>query len=119
MYMTKKLNLKKIFLFLGLIGVVLGAFGAHALKAMVEPYFLDTWKTATLYLFIHVFAGLYAAHCALRDRSAYCFLFGIFIFSGSLYTIVLTGQTFLGMLTPVGGVLFILGWFLLICDVKK
>lgn len=108
----KKTNLDKTFAFFGMWGVILGAFGAHAIRAHVSVELLENWKTATLYLFVHVVAGLYSTHFSARHRSAYCFLIGIFLFSGSLYTYVLTNFKLCGMITPVGGAFFILGWFL-------
>lgn len=114
--METKRYLKKIFALLGFLGVVLGAFGTHKLKISVSPEFLDIWKTATMYLFFHVLAGLYSLQSSKRLVSAYCFLFGILIFSGSLYMLVSLQQPYLGMVTPIGGVSFLIGWFMLIID---
>jgi len=111
------MNFKKIFAFIGFIGVLLGAFGAHVIKNQVEPSLFEVWKTATLYLFVHVLAGLYAVQFAKKQRSAYLFFSGILIFSGSLYILALSGQKFLGAITPVGGLLFLLGWLMLVVDV--
>lgn len=117
--MTTKIYLKKIFALLGFLGVVLGAFGAHKLQSSVSPEFLDIWKTATLYLFVHVLAGLYSLQSSGRLVSAYCFLFGILIFSGSLYMLVCLQQPSLGMVTPIGGVAFMFGWVMLMFNIKK
>ena len=100
-----------------LLGVMTGAFGAHALKQMVSENSLDIWKTAASYQMIHALAliGL-AIHTQLQTinnwlrTSGVCLIAGIFLFSGSLYALVLLGIPKLGMLTPVGGLLFIVGW---------
>lgn len=100
-----------------LLGVMTGAFGAHALKQMVSENSLDIWKTAASYQMIHALAliGL-AIHTQLQTinnwlrASGVCLIAGIFLFSGSLYALVLLGIPKLGMLTPVGGLLFIVGW---------
>lgn len=99
---------KPIAAILGFLGVALGAFGAHGLGDSVSPKMLIVWKTATLYLFVHVFAAL-----AVPKRSpkiALLFSLGTVIFSGSLYAMVLTGHKFLGMITPIGGVLYLVSW---------
>jgi uncharacterized membrane protein YgdD (TMEM256/DUF423 family) len=110
----------KISAFLLAVGVCLGAFGAHALKARFGEYELGIWNTATLYLFIHCLALLVITIAqkagVLTTESVivtqYCFLFGTLIFSGSLYALTLTGIKMLGAITPIGGTLFIAGWVL-------
>lgn len=105
--------------FSGFIAVALGAFGAHALKTMITPEQLSVWQTAVLYQFVHTLALL--GTCALspylqqtwQKRSILCFMLGIFLFSGSLYTLVLVGLGKLGMITPIGGLCFLLGWLCL------
>src|SRR5690606_38081768 len=103
----------------GATGVALGAFGAHALKAIVEPAALETWRTAVLYHLVHALALLAVALAwpvlpqrALRLAGA-LMLAGILLFSGSLYLLVLTGVRVLGAITPVGGAAFIAAWALL------
>lgn len=99
-----------------LTGVAAGAFGAHALKQMVSADRLLVWQTAVLYQLIHGLGLLVIA--AMRPHYpsrclAYAGLFllaGILIFSGSLYTLVLTDLSWLGAITPIGGVSFMLGW---------
>ena len=98
-----------IFSFVGALGVCFGAFGAHALKSRVSPEDLTIWATSTQYLFYHVFAGILCS-CLDQKLAPKLFLAGILIFSGSLYTLVLTQVRWLGAITPIGGVLFILGW---------
>jgi len=114
---------------LGGLGVALGAFGAHGLKNLVEPRLLEVFNTAVHYQLIHALALLALAiwmrqeaaqATTLRrtlNRAAWAWLIGILLFSGSLYAYVLThtlfGMRFFAMITPLGGVFFILGWALL------
>lgn len=100
---------------LAALGVMLGAFGAHALKARVTPEMLEVWQTAVFYHLVHALAVLLVATLAVRLGTsvgwiAMLFIAGILLFSGSLYALVLTGMRPLGMITPIGGVLFIAGW---------
>lgn len=101
----------------GGLAVALGAFGAHALKAILESnQRADTYELASRYQFYHSLAllalGLLAMHTSSRYflYAAYSFLAGILIFSGSLYILALTNKTWLGAITPLGGVALILGW---------
>lgn len=103
----------------GALGVVAGAFGAHALAERVTAARLETFETAARYQLYHALAllavGLLAQDVdagALR-AAGYCFTAGIAIFSGSLYLLVLTDTSWLGAVTPLGGVAFIAGWMLL------
>ena len=105
----------------GLFSVALGAFGAHALKAKLEAEgTLSTYHTAVQYQFYHTFALLAVGILMTRyssvwlDRSAYSFILGIVLFSGSLYALVFTGIKSLGAVTPIGGLAFILAWAFLI-----
>ncbi|MEB2398710.1 MAG: DUF423 domain-containing protein [Alcaligenaceae bacterium] len=99
-----------------LIGVGAGAFGAHGLKQHVGPDMLATWQTAVLYQLVHGLGLLALAVLHERRRSALLrgaglvMLAGILIFSGSLYALVLTGHKWLGAVTPIGGVAFLLAW---------
>ena len=99
----------------GALGVTLGAFGAHGLKNVVsDPALLDTWETAARYHLLHALAlGLVAAHPLPPRAAGYLFVAGILLFSGSLYTLVVTGQRWLGAITPLGGLCFIGGWLVL------
>lgn len=97
---------------IGGLAVVAGAFGAHALTNNLTSTSLEVWKTAVFYQFIHVLAIL-----ALNGNTwtKLCWLIGIFLFSGSLYalsTSTLHGLaiSWLGPITPLGGLFFILGW---------
>jgi uncharacterized membrane protein YgdD (TMEM256/DUF423 family) len=101
----------------GLIVVLLGAFGAHALETRIPAALLDTWQTAVQYQMFHTLAlvgvGILQREPALQaalQRVAAFFLAGIVIFCGSLYVLALSGLTWLGMVTPIGGLLFLAGW---------
>ena len=100
-----------------LLAVAAGAFGAHGLRAQLEPAMLAVWATAADYQMYHALALLalgLAPPAALARRwhrvAAVCFAAGIVLFSGSLYLLALSGIRALGMITPLGGVLFLLGW---------
>lgn len=99
----------------GFLAVALGAFGAHALKTILESNGrVETFELATRYLFYHALAILAAGILAEKfpgmTTPALLFLAGTIIFSGSLYILSLTGQTMWGAVTPVGGVLLLAGW---------
>ncbi|MFT3783635.1 MAG: DUF423 domain-containing protein [Nibricoccus sp.] len=105
----------------GVLGVALGAFGAHALKpSLVASNHWETWHTAVSYQMIHTaIAGsawlwCLSAPSGLRQnwfrRAVFCWLVGIVLFSGSLYILSLNGPRWLGPVTPLGGLLFIAGW---------
>lgn len=94
----------------GASGVVAGAFGAHALRAHLTERLFDTWQTAVFYLFVHVVAGLVFEHRFPKRGIGLLMLLGILLFSGSLFTLVLTGWGALGAITPVGGVVFVVAW---------
>jgi uncharacterized membrane protein YgdD (TMEM256/DUF423 family) len=104
----------------GALAVMLGAFGAHALRAKLGADLLTVWNTAVQYHFWHALAllaiGLVAIHLpdslALR-WAGWLMLAGILLFSGSLYALALTGVRGLGAVTPFGGVAFIAGWLAL------
>lgn len=107
---------------LGLSGVALGAFGAHALAASVPEASLGTWRTAVQYQLVHALALLalalapVAADGALAPgfrRAGFCFFIGVLLFSGSLYGLVLGGPRWLGPITPLGGLAMMLGWAML------
>ncbi len=100
----------------GAIGVAAGAFGAHALRARVEPRLLEVFETGARYQMYHAIAMLAAAWVVTRfpgslaNASGWLFLAGTVLFSGSLYAMTLTGIRALGAITPLGGVCFIAGW---------
>jgi uncharacterized membrane protein YgdD (TMEM256/DUF423 family) len=101
----------------GLLVVLLGAFGAHALETRIHVDLLETWNTSVQYHMFHTLAlmGLallqrdHAAHAGLK-LVAWLFSAGLVLFCGSLYVLALTGARWLGMITPVGGVLFLAAW---------
>lgn len=111
---------------LGLLGVAIGAFGAHALRASLEASGRTaTFETAVKYQFYHALAlvatgillhlvGNNPTAVKLLNWSGYSFLGGVLIFSGSLYVLCMTGVTWLGAITPIGGVLMIIGWALML-----
>lgn len=114
----------------GVLAVITGAFGAHALKNKLEPAQLEVWHTAVQYQFYHVFALLFLStlnhlNNNLLEWSYYFFTFGIVLFSGSLYLLSawqILGWSwlrFLGPVTPLGGLFFILGWITLGLGVLK
>ena len=102
----------------GAIAVGLGAFGAHSLEALlIQNGRLDTFQTAVNYHFYHTLAlfGIGVLASVKPDWkgisfAAWSMVLGILIFSGSLYVLSLTGITWLGAITPLGGLAFILGW---------
>jgi uncharacterized membrane protein YgdD (TMEM256/DUF423 family) len=104
---------------LGALGVAAGAFGAHALKGRLTPEMLAVFETGVRYQLIHALALLAVAWAGRRWASpaiavaGWLFVAGIFLFSGSLYVLTLTGVHAFGVVTPVGGVALIAGWLLL------
>lgn len=110
----------------GALAVALGAFGAHGLQGMlIESGRVDTYETAVLYHFVHTLTLIAVAILIeLRPqvwltRAAWAFTLGLIIFSGSLYILCFTGITWLGAITPFGGVMFILGWLFLVLGALK
>jgi len=107
--------------FAGALGVVLGAFGAHALRGSIEPRLIETFQTAVQYQLIHALALLlvsltmgWLGQSLSFEISAYAFMAGIILFSGSLYGLVLTEMKWLGPVTPLGGLCLIVGWLALL-----
>jgi uncharacterized membrane protein YgdD (TMEM256/DUF423 family) len=103
----------------GFLGVVFGTFGAHALRARLAPEMLAAFETGVRYHFYHAFATFAAAWAFARWQrrvlgvAGWMFLAGIVVFSGSLYLLALTGERWLGAITPLGGVAFLAGWLCL------
>lgn len=111
---------------LGALSVAIGAFSAHGLKeALIQNGRLETFDTAVKYQFFHTLALISAGILMLKYKSkfytytAYCLLGGIIIFSGSLYILSITNITIFGAITPIGGILFIVGWLLFTVAVSK
>jgi uncharacterized membrane protein YgdD (TMEM256/DUF423 family) len=103
----------------GFLGVALGAFGAHALKARLTPDMLAIFETGVRYQMYHAFALVAAAWAWARWPRRWfavaggLFVAGILVFSGSLYVLALTGERALGAVTPLGGLAFLAGWLCL------
>jgi uncharacterized membrane protein YgdD (TMEM256/DUF423 family) len=101
------------------IGVALGAFGAHALKSRVSEDLLTVFETGVRYQMYHALALLAVGWAAGRwpgsliNASGWLFTIGIVVFCGSLYLMTFSGARWLGAVTPVGGLCFILGWIAL------
>ena len=116
--------MRSVFLFLGamsaLLAVALGAFGAHGLKNILSPELMVTYQTAVNYQMWHALGLIGISFVHQQDQESkliawtgWLMFFGILIFSGSLYLLVLLNIKELGMLTPLGGVSFIVAWALL------
>ena len=114
----------KLFLAAGgvaaLLAVALGAFGAHALKGRIAPEMLAVWHTGVEYHLFHalglIAVGVVSVHLpdsAPLRWSGWAMLAGIVLFSGSLYALALSGERWLGAVTPIGGACFIAGWLAL------
>ena len=120
------MTIKITFLFAaaaGALAVVLGAFGAHGLRGRIEERLFETFQTAVEYQMYHSLALMMVAilmrewgRSLALDIASYAFILGVLMFSGSLYGLVLTNMEWLGPVTPVGGLCFIVGWSALICS---
>lgn len=132
MFLKNNLEILLVFV-LAMLGfsVILGAFGSHSLKGLLTPYLLDVYHTACQYLSIHSL-GLFlllvlniTTKFKISKASIYSLLFGILIFSTTLILISIseiTGQLWLkklGMITPIGGVLMVIGYFMAAINVYK
>jgi len=104
----------------GFIGVALGAFGAHGLRARLPPEMLAAFETGVRYQMYHACAILIVALAAARldgwliRAAGWFFAGGIVLFSGSLYALALSRITVLGAITPIGGLAFLAGWACLV-----
>jgi uncharacterized membrane protein YgdD (TMEM256/DUF423 family) len=94
------------------LAVALGAFAAHGLKARLSPEMLTVFETGVRYHVYHALALLALGAARGPEKAGWCFIAGIVVFSGSLYVLALTGEKRLGMITPIGGLLFLAGWVL-------
>ncbi len=107
------------------LGVLLGAFGAHALKASLSPEMLAVYKTAVEYQFYHALGllliGLISNHNKSKwlNWSGILLIAGIILFSGSLYALSISGIKILGAITPIGGLAFVAGWVCLAVGLLK
>lgn len=120
----------KLFLVIGalaaMLAVVLGAFGAHALRARLTPDLLAIYQTAVQYHFWHALGlliiGIAAIHmpaASLLKWAGWAMFAGMVLFSGSLYVLAITGVRWLGAVTPFGGAAFIVSWALLAIAVAR
>lgn len=109
----------------GFLSVLLGAFGAHALKKSLSSDMLVIFETGVRYQAYHAFALLASAWAVSVfdskhiSRAGTCFTAGIIIFSGSLYLLALTGIKMFGAVTPIGGLLLMAGWIFMILGARK
>src|ERR1700678_1425486 len=109
------------------LAVILGAFGAHGLQNRLDDYARGVYQKAVFYQFLHAMGILGGAVVARRgtfpqeaaDMVCWCLLAGIVLFSGSLYALAVTGNRSLGIVTPFGGLAFILGWLLLAWRLRR
>lgn len=107
----------------GFLAVALGAFAAHALEDKLDAYSTDIWNTAIQYQMLHavaiVLVGILMSKAIFGEVkqlkiAVICFNAGIIFFTGSLMVLALTGIKVLGAITPIGGVLFLIGWAMII-----
>lgn len=106
---------------LGFLGVAIGAFGAHSLKPYIVPELLETYRTGVLYHLIHAVAILAIGLAARKEffKGSLFLTIGIVLFSFSLYFYSVSGFTPLAIITPFGGVSFLIGWLLIIIAAIK
>ena len=110
---------------LAFLGVGLGAIGSHLLKSIVSPELLIVYDVGNRYHIIHALAIFISAllyNFSPKKEfkiSSYLFMLGIIIFSGSLYALAITGIKKFGMITPIGGVFFLIGWIFIVVGCTK
>ncbi|UXR78612.1 MULTISPECIES: DUF423 domain-containing protein [unclassified Staphylococcus] len=113
----------KIFIILGALNAMMavgtGAFGAHMLDGKLSEHYMSVWEKATMYQMYHglglILIGIIGGAFDLNvSWAGWLMFFGIVFFSGSLYILSTTQISVLGAITPIGGVLFIVGWIMLI-----
>lgn len=108
-----------------LLDVALGAFGAHGLKDILTPEMKAVYETGARYQAYHALALFVVAWLAAQwpgrcvDAAGWCFVAGILLFSGSLYALSLSGIRWLGAITPIGGLLFMIGWLLVMLSTRR
>ena len=109
----------------GFLGVALGAFGAHGLKAIVPPDLMTVYQTGVQYHLVHAVVllglGVWQLHgnSVWLQRSAVLFVAGLLLFSGSLYLLAITGIRPLGMITPLGGTAWLVAWWCLLMAARQ
>jgi uncharacterized membrane protein YgdD (TMEM256/DUF423 family) len=110
------LSFSRLGALLAFLAVAGGAFGAHSLKAVLSSELLTVFETAVRYQMYHALALLVIGQSMDRGANTWfhwagwCFLLGVVLFSGSLYALVFSGTRWLGAITPLGGVAFLIGW---------
>lgn len=112
------MNWTAIGAFLMALAVGLGAFGAHGLRGRLDAYSMSVYEKAVFYHFLHALGILLVSllartggiSIAAQARVGWLLLIGIFLFSGSLYALAISGVRMLGAVTPIGGIAFIVGW---------
>ncbi len=124
-----KLNMERFFFISGAIaafvGVALGAFGAHSLRTKLSPDMLNIFEVGVRYQVYHAFGLIAVAWATTRwpeanlNAAGWAFIIGIVIFSGSLYLLSLTDIRWLGAITPIGGLAFLIGWAILVWSVAR
>ena len=121
--MVKSLFLSGIFFCC--LSVIMGAFGAHGLKDKLSEYSMSVYDKAVLYQFFHAFAILFVAflnqllNSETFDICGILFIIGILLFSGSLFILAITDIKWLGAITPLGGLFFIIAWIALFIKIVK
>lgn len=108
------------------LAVAIGAFGAHGLKEiLLKNEKADVFETGVKYHFYHAIAILFIGFISIHIQNKWIYrsfllmLIGIVFFSASLYVLAMTNTTILGAITPIGGVLFLVGWAFLVVGIKK
>jgi uncharacterized membrane protein YgdD (TMEM256/DUF423 family) len=107
------------------IAVALGAFGAHSLRTKLSPEMLDIFEVGVRYQMYHAFGLIAVAWAITRwpeanlNGAGWAFIVGIVIFSGSLYLLSTTDTRWLGAVTPIGGLAFLIGWAILVWTVAR
>ena len=125
MQLRLKMNDKKVWIIIsavsGFTAVAIGAFGAHGLREKLSAEMLEVYKTGVLYHFIHTLVLLILSLTDFIKGKipSIFFLLGIMLFSFSLYLYSTTGTRFFAMITPVGGVSFLIGWLWIIIEVFR
>ena len=111
-----KINIAAV---LGFLGVALGAFGAHGLEDSLSTEMMETYNTGVLYHLVHSVVLLVLALSSYKFMKSFIFLAaGVILFSFSLYAYAITGITFFAMITPFGGVSFLIGWIYIIIEAR-
>lgn len=112
--------------FLGVLSIILGAFGAHGLKQLITPEAIQTFETGVRYQMYHAILLLFVGNTTFissktKHMMTYLIVFGVLFFSGSIYGLATNSLTIfdfktIGFITPIGGLLFILAWGFMIAD---